>query len=83
MESVNPGWAQYQLFQAVDEHVHILLRVLVYFSMSKRQDLIDIFEAIRVATQRKVCQRDTKSGDVHDRQVRSSLQDISSVFWEF
>lgn len=59
--------------------MHILLRVIVYFSVSKRQDLIDIFKPIRVATQRKVCQRDTESGDVHDRQVWSSLQNISCV----
>jgi hypothetical protein len=50
-----------------------LLCKLLNLGVGEAQDLVDVFESVRVAAQREVDERDAESGDILDRKVRPGL----------
>ena len=58
---------------------HAPIRVLVHLHLGKAEHLVDIVDAVRVARQRKVDERDKEGGDVLDGEVRACLDELDDL----
>lgn len=61
------------------ERVYSLLSEFLHFGMGECEYLINVFQSVGIAAQRKVDEGDAKSSDVLYRQIRSSLMGYTST----